>query len=214
MTRWSRSLAHVLAALAVAMATMSFECGPPGRHLPCTNQIVEGDVLHIEVVARYADADGGVWAGGDFNGFGSIPSCSGIDGLAVGTTFDAKIHGSHESMLCTQLGIVPLWDAPRWGLATLPEPIVSWAGAGSSEVALSSGPIAAPAGCVGLYGISLIASTPDLFASPSFDRPYGTFLKRYFGTREPGACGADFTGTLAPDGVTFCGDMFLVRVTR
>ncbi len=214
MTRWSRSLVHLLAALAVAMATMSFECGPPGRDLPCTNQVIEGDVLHVEIVGRYANEDGGVWAGGDFNGFGSVPSCVGIDSLAIGTSFDATIRGSHESMLCTQFGFVPLWDAPRWGLASLPVGITPWGGAGSSEVAASSGPIAAPAGCIGLYGISLIASTPDLFASPSFERPYGTFLKRYFGTREPDACGPDFAGTLAPDGVTFCGDMYLVRVTR
>ena len=117
-------------------------------------------------------------------------------------------------MLCTQYGFVPQWDAPRWGGATLPAPITPWGGAGSSEVALGSGAIVTPAGCVGLYGVSLIATTPDVFAAPSFDRPYGTFLKRYFGTREPEACDADFTGTLAPDGVTFCGDMYLVRVTR
>ena len=117
-------------------------------------------------------------------------------------------------MLCTQFGFVPLWDAPRWGGVTLPVGITPWAGAGSSEVALSDGPIASPAGCIGLYGVSLIATEPDLFASPSFERPYGTFLKRYFLTREPDVCGSTFESRLDPDGVSYCGDMYLVRVTR
>jgi len=215
MKRLSRSVLVALAASLVGLATMSFECGPPGRDQPCSNQIAEGDVLHVEIVGRYTNEDGGVWAGGDFNGFGTtLPSCVGIDSLAIGASFDAAIRGSRESMLCTQFGFVPLWDAPRWGGVTLPIGITPAAGAGSSEVALSDGPIASPAGCIGLYGVSLIATEPDLFASPSFERPYGTFLKRYFGTREPDACGPDFEGRLSPSGATYCGDMFLVRVTR
>ena len=208
MTRLSRSLVIVAAA-----STMAFECGPPGRDIPCTNQIAEGDVLHVELIARYAP-DGGVWAGGDFNGFGSIPSCAGIDGLATGVTFDARIQGRREIMLCTQFGFEPLWGAPRWTTASLPENLVPWAGAGSSEVALSRGPIVAPAGCIGLYGISIIASSGDVFAEPSLAQPYGTFLKRYFRTNEPDACGRDFVGVLDPAGATVCGDMYLVRVTR
>ena len=215
MTRLSRSLVHALAAALVAMATMSFACGPPGRDQPCSDQIAEGDVLHVEIVGRYTDEDGGVWAGGEWDGFGTtVPSCVGIDSLAIGTSFDAAIRGTRESMLCTEFGFVPLWDAPRWGLASLPAGITPWLGAGSSEVALSSGAIAAPAGCVGLYGVSLIATEPDLFASPSFERPYGTFLRRYFGTREPDACGPDFEGRLSANGATYCGDMYLVQVTR
>jgi hypothetical protein len=213
MTRASRSLVHVLAAFVVAMATMAFECGPPGRDVPCTDQIVEGDVLHVEIIDRYAQ-DGGVWAGGDFNGFGSAPSCIGIDVLAIGATFDAKIEGSHESMLCTQLGFVPLSGVPHWIDAPLPESLISWAGAGSSEVALTTGAVVASGGCLGRYGVSLITTTGDVFAEPSLDRPYGTFLKRYFGTTQPDACGPDFAGTLDVRGATYCGDMFLVRVTR
>ena len=147
MKRLSRSVLVVLAASLVGLATMSFECGPPGRDQPCSNQIAEGDVLHVEIVGRYTNEDGGVWAGGDFNGFGTtLPSCVGIDSLAIGASFDAAIRGSRESMLCTQFGFVPLWDAPRWGGVTLPVGITPWAGAGSSEVALSDGPIASPAG--------------------------------------------------------------------
>ena len=213
MIRLSRSLLHGLAALVIALATMSFECGPPGRDIPCTDQVVEGDVLHVELVARYAE-DGGVWAGGDFNGFGSIPSCVGVDSLALGASFDAKIEEGHESMLCTQLGFVPQWDAPRFGSAALPANLVPGAGAGSSEVALSTGPIVAPGGCFGRYGISLIATTRDVFAEPSLATPYGTFLKRYFGTLQPESCGPGFTGRLSPGGGTYCGDMYLVRVTR
>jgi len=213
MNRLSRAVLVALAASLVALATMSFECGPPGRDIPCTDQIAEGDVLHIELVARYAP-DGEIWGGADINGYGPIPSCIGIDSLATGTSFDVKIQGSRESMLCTQFGFVPLWEAPRWGLASLPVGITRWAGAGSKEVALSDGPISTLAGCRGLYGISLFARTGDVFASPSFDQPYGTVIKRYFGTREPDACGPEFTGRLAPDGVTLCGDMYLVRVTR
>ena len=214
MTRTSRPLARVLAVLVIALTTTGFECGPPGRDEPCTNQIVEGDVLHVELVARYENTDGGVWAGGDFNGFGSAPPCAGIDGLAIGATFDAKIHGSREDMLCRQLGFVPQWDAPRWTGASLPANLVEWAGAGSSEVAGSTGPIVAPAGCLGRYGISIIASSGDVFAEPSLGPPYGTFLKRYFRTNEPGACGPTFLGLVDPAGGTVCGDMFLVRVTR
>lgn len=213
MTRASRSVVHVLAGLVVAMVTVGFECGPPGRDIPCTDQIIEGDVLHIELIARYAP-DGEIWAGADINGYGPIPSCRGIDGLAVGMAFDAKIQGSREDMLCTQYGFVPLWDAPRFGGAALPTSIVRWPGAGSNEVALSEGAVAAPAGCVGLYGISLFARTNDVFALPSLEQPYGTVIKRYFGTREPDACDPMFTGRLDPGGATYCGDMYLVRVTR
>ena len=49
----------------------------------------------------------------DINGFGSLPSCNGIDGLATGFTFDAQIQESHRSMLCMQFGFMPLWEAPR-----------------------------------------------------------------------------------------------------
>ena len=147
MKRLSRSVLVALAASLVGLATMSFECGPPGRDQPCSNQIAEGDVLHVEIVGRYTNEDGGVWAGGEWDGFGTtVPPCVGIDSLAIGASFDAAIRGSRESMLCTQFGFVPLWDAPRWGGVTLPVGITPWAGAGSSEVALSDGPIASPAG--------------------------------------------------------------------
>ena len=63
MKRLSRSVLVVLAAALVGVATMSFECGPPGRDIPCSDQIAEGDVLHIELVARYAP-DGEI-SGGD-----------------------------------------------------------------------------------------------------------------------------------------------------
>ena len=213
MNRLSRSVLVALAASLVALATMSFECGPPGRDIPCTDQIAEGDVLHIELVARYAP-DGEIWGGADISGYGAMPSCKGVDGLATGVSFDATIRGSRESMLCTQFGFVPLWDAPIWGHATLPVGIAPAVGGGSREVALSNGAIATPAGCVGLYGVSLFARTGDVFAEPSLDQPYGTVIKRYFGTREPDMCAPEFTGRLGPDEVTFCGDMFLVRVTR
>ena len=52
MIRLSRSLVHGLAALVIALATMSFECGPPGRDIPCTDQVVEGDVLHVDATAK------------------------------------------------------------------------------------------------------------------------------------------------------------------
>ena len=214
MTRRSRPLAPVLAVLLLALATMGFTCGPPGRDQPCTNQIVEGDVLHLELIARYAP-DGEIWAGADINGYGQIPPCVGIDRLATGATFDAKIQGSHRSMLCMQFGFVPLWDAPRWTDASLAENLGVWLGAGSNEVALSTGPIAAPAGCLGRYGISLFARTGDVFAVPSLEQPYGTVIKRYFLTNEPDACGPDFVGTTGhPTGATYCSDIFLVRVTR
>jgi len=214
MIRLSRSLVHGLAALVIALATMSFECGPPGRDIPCTDQVVEGDVLHVELVAPYSSADGGVWDGRHFHGYGAIPSCLGIDGLVLGASFDAKIEGGHESMLCTQFGFVPQWDAPRFGSAALPANLVPFLGAGSNEVALSRGGVLAPAGCVGLYGISLFAATNDVFAEPSFVNPYGTFVMRYFRTNEPDACGAGFVGDVDPTGATACGDMYLVRVTR
>ncbi len=211
MTRGSHALSRWVAALIIAASS---SCGPPGRDLPCTDQIAEGDLLHIELVAPYAPVDGGVWAGRDFNGYGAIPSCVGIDSLAIGATFDAKIQGSHENMLCTQFGFVPQWDAPQWIDASLPENLIGGGGAGSSEVAASTGPVMAPAGCLGRYGIALIALSGDVFASPSTVTPYGTFVTRSFGTMAPDACGPDFTGNLSPGGGTYCGDMYLVRVTR
>ena len=207
------SRAYSLAILLVGLSTLSLGCRPPELDLPCTNQIVEGDVLHIELIARYAP-DGEIWAGADISGYGAIPSCVGIDALATGFTFDAKIEGSHRSMLCMQFGFVPQWDAPRWTNASLPENLVPFFGAGSNEVALSRGAITGSAGCLGLYGISVEAITSDVFAAPSLDQPYGTVIRRYFRTNEPGACGADFVGDLDPTGATVCGDLYLVRVTR
>jgi len=215
MNRLSRSVLVALAASLVALATMSFECGPPGRDIPCTDQIAEGDVLHVEIVGRYTNEDGGVWAGGHFNGFGTtLPSCVGIDSLAIGVSFDAAIRGSRESMLCTQFGFVPLWDAPRWGGVTISPNLVRWAGAGASEVALSDGAARALGGCAGLYGISLIVAAGDAFANPGTDPPFGTFLKRYFRTNEPAACGPGFLSDEDPTGASVCGDMYLVQVTR
>ncbi len=192
---------------------MGFECGPPGRDVPCTDQIVEGDLLHIELVARYAP-DGEIWEPAGYAGYGTMPSCVGIDGLATGVSFDAKIQGSRESMLCTQFGFVPQWTAPRWTTGAVPTNIVPAVGGGSNEVALSRGRIVAPAGCAGLYGISLFTRTGDVYAPPSTTSPYGTFVMRYFATNEPGSCGPGFEGYLDPTGATRCGDMYLVRVTR
>jgi hypothetical protein len=209
----ARPAARVFFALIIALATMAFECGPPGRDLPCSDQIAEGDVLHVELIARYAP-DGEIWAGADISGYGAMPSCEGIDGLATGASFDAVIRGGRETMLCTQFEFLPRWDAPQFGHASLTENVLPAAPGGSSEVALSSGAIATPAGCVGLYGISLFTRTGDVFAEPSLEQPYGTVIKRYFGTKEPEACGAEFSGLLNPTGASYCGDMYLVRVTR
>ena len=209
--RLSRSALVALAAALVALATMSFECGPPGRDQPCSNQIAEGDVLHIELIARYAP-DGEIWEGTDYGGYGAAPSCAGVDAMTTGFTFDAKIRGSREDMLCTQAGVVPLWDRPRFGAATAPG-IIPFSGRGPNSVASTDGPINTGA-CSGMYGISLLALTDDVFAFPGTAWPYGTFVQRYFGTREPDACGPDFEGRLSPSGATYCGDMFLVRVTR
>ena len=212
MKRLSRSVLVVLAATFVGLATMSFECGPPGRDIPCSDQIAEGDVLHIELVARYAP-DGEIWEGTDYGGYGAIPSCEGIDAMATGANFDAKIHGNREDMLCTQAGIVPLWDRPRWGTATLPGSIVPVSGRGPNHVAGTDGAISTGL-CSGMYGISLLALTNDVFAFPGTAWPYGTFVQRYFATRQPELCGPEFNGLLRADGATVCGDMYLVRVTR